>query len=79
LDGDCRVASAPRNDDEQGLLFSSQPESALSNRAAKRWLRRLAAPGPDNIAIVGAVRGVAETDAAASRALLQKDALPAMR
>jgi 5,10-methylenetetrahydromethanopterin reductase len=42
-------------------------------------LRRLAALGLDKIAITGALRGVSETEAAASRALLEKEVLPAVR
>lgn len=41
-------------------------------------LRRLAALGLDKIAITGALRGVSETQAAASRALLEREVLPAV-
>jgi 5,10-methylenetetrahydromethanopterin reductase len=42
-------------------------------------LKRLAALGLDRIAITGALRGVSEAYAATSRALLEKEVLPAMR
>jgi 5,10-methylenetetrahydromethanopterin reductase len=42
-------------------------------------LRRLAALGLDKIAITGALRGVSETEAAASRLLLEREVLPALR
>ncbi|MDR3533776.1 MAG: LLM class flavin-dependent oxidoreductase [Rhodopila sp.] len=42
-------------------------------------LKRLAALGLDKIAITGALRGVSETEAAASRALLEREVLPAVR
>ncbi|HBK05098.1 MAG TPA: hypothetical protein DDZ81_04455 [Acetobacteraceae bacterium] len=42
-------------------------------------LRRLAELGLDKIAITGALRGVSETGAAASRVLLEREVLPAVR
>lgn len=42
-------------------------------------LKRLAALGLDKIAITGALRGVSETQAAASRTLLEREVLPALR
>jgi 5,10-methylenetetrahydromethanopterin reductase len=42
-------------------------------------IRRLAALGLDKIAITGAMRGVSASDAAASRALLEREVLPAIR
>ncbi len=42
-------------------------------------IRRLAALGLDKIAITGALRGVSDTVAAASRALLEREVLPAVR
>lgn len=42
-------------------------------------LRRLAALGLDKIAITGALRGISETEAAASRVLLEREVLPAVR
>ncbi len=42
-------------------------------------LQRLAALGLDRVAITGALRGVSETDAAKSRALLETQVLPALR
>lgn len=42
-------------------------------------IRRLASLGLDKIAITGALRGVSETAAAASRALLEREVLPAVR
>jgi len=42
-------------------------------------LKRLAALGLDRVAITGALRGVSETDAAKSRALLEQEVLPAVR
>jgi 5,10-methylenetetrahydromethanopterin reductase len=42
-------------------------------------LQRLAALGLDKIAITGALRGVSETEPATSRALLEREVLPALR
>ena len=41
--------------------------------------RRFAALGLDKVALAGSLRGVAETDAAVARRLLETEVLPAMR